>query len=167
MLMQEPSPEMINEWKDTFNKHRATLVPNKKTGQEILTYLVQKYPITELREDAKKQVVIDNIIQNECHAAKLPDGKMPTPRVFLIENTGLGTYLYENQDDVFAGNNIIVGIDLVTAYYLVEGSSLLWDELFAFRGLDNDDINNFYLVAEYIACTRKFDVQDHTNLQKP
>jgi hypothetical protein len=85
----------------------------------------------------------------------------------LIENTGPGTYLYENQDEVFTGNNIIVGIDLVTAYFLVEGSSLLWDELFAFRGLDNDDINHFYLVAEYIACTQKFGVQYNTIPEKP
>lgn len=165
MLMQEPSPELIAEWKDTFHKYRADLIPNQKTGKELLTYLTQKYSVSELHDDVIKQVVLDNIIQNECHAAKLQDGKTPAIKVFLIENSGPGTYLYENQDEVFAGNSIIVGIDLETAYFLVEGSSLLWDELFAFRGLDKDDLNNFYLVAEYVACTQKFESGDNDTLQ--
>ena len=43
---------------------------------------------------------------------------------------------------------------------MVEGSSQLWDELFAFRGLDDDDLTDFYLVAEYISCLKKFDTLD-------
>jgi len=158
MLMQEPSPEMVKTWKDTFDSYRSRLSPNNKTGLEIVSYLKQKYPVTELTEDDKKQVVSDNILQNECSAKKLPGGISPDPRVFLIQNSGQGKYLYENQDEVFSGIEIFVGIDLETGYFLVEGSSLLWDELFAFRGLDSDDLNNYYLVAEYIACTEKFGI---------
>jgi hypothetical protein len=156
MLMQESSPEMVKAWKAIYEEYRNRLSPNKKTGLEVVTYLTQKYSVTELNEDTKKQVVVDNIILNECHATKLPEGKGPTPKIFLIENTGEGIHLYENQDEVFTGIKIIVGVDLETAYFMVEGSSLLWDELFAFRGLDKDDLNNFYLVAEYIACVQKF-----------
>jgi hypothetical protein len=43
-----------------------------------------------------------------------------------------------------------------TGYLLVEGSSSLWDELFAFQGLDKNDIENFYLVAEYIKSLKKY-----------
>jgi hypothetical protein len=32
--------------------------------------------------------------------------------------------------------------------------------LFAFKGLDAEDLTNFYLVAEYIACLKKFDMLD-------
>ncbi|MEN6609365.1 MAG: hypothetical protein ABFC24_00850 [Methanoregulaceae archaeon] len=73
---------------------------------------------------------------------------------FFIEGTGAGKHLYENQNDPFKGNNIIVGLELETAFFMVEGSSQLWDELFAFRGLDEEDLNNFYLVAEYVACLK-------------
>lgn len=163
--MQEPSPEMIAEWKNAYHKYRARLIPNKKTGMELFTYLTQKYSVSELHDETIKQVVIDNIIQNECHAAKLQDGRAPVIKIFFIENSGPGIYLYENQDEIFAGNRIIVGIDLETAYFLVEGSSLLWDELFAFRGLDKDDLNNFYLVAEYVACNPRVKSGDNDALQ--
>jgi len=51
-------------------------------------------------------------------------------------------------------------VELNSGYFLVEGSSLLWDELFAFRGLDEEDLKNYYLVAEYVACLRRFDRLD-------
>jgi len=152
---------MVKAWKETYEEYRSRLSPNKKTGLELVTYLTQKYSVTELNEDTLKQVVVDNIILNKGNATKLSEGKVPAPKVFLIENTGAGTHLYENQDQVFTGIKIIVGIDLETAYFIVEGSGLLWDELFAFRGLDEDDLHNFYLVAEYIACVQKFGMLDN------
>lgn len=33
---------------------------------------------------------------------------------------------------------------------------MLYDELVAWRGLDEDDLNNYYLVAEYIECLERF-----------
>lgn len=146
---------MITQWKDTYDTYKSRLKPNQKPASEIVAYLTRTYPATELTNETVQQVAVDNIILNECHSRKLPAGKTPVPKVFLIEKTGAGTYLYENQDDVFKGTRIIVGIDLETAYFMVEGSSLLWDELFAFRGLDKDDLQNFYLVAEYISCLQK------------
>ena len=59
-----------------------------------------------------------------------------------------GKLLYEKQDNIFKGEDIFVGIEMETGFIHVEGSSLLWDELFAFRGLDTDDLKNIYLVAE-------------------
>ena len=157
MLMQEATPEMVAAWKITFDQYRPHLSPNKKTGLEIIAYLTQKYSITELTDDTIKQVVVDNVILNEGYLNKMPSGKTPVAKVFLIVNTGAGNSLYEKQDDLFKGNAIFVGVELETAFFMVEGSSLLWDELFAFRGLDDEDLTNFYLVAEYISCLKKFD----------
>ncbi|MFA4826278.1 MAG: hypothetical protein WC593_14090 [Methanoregula sp.] len=160
MQLQEATPGMINAWKKTFDQYRTQLSPNKKTGYEIIAYIQQKYPITELNDEKIKQVVVDNVISNECHAKKLPAGKRPRAKGFFLDNKGAGKYLYENQDEVFRGMNIIIGVELETAFFVVEGSSLLWDELFAFRGLDRDDLTNFYLVAEYISCLKKSDLPD-------
>lgn len=165
MLIQEVTPEMIKAWKVTFDQYRPQLNPNKKTGSEIIAYIKQKYPLTEHPDDTIKRVVVDNVILNECHAKKLPVGKTPVAKVFFIDDTGAGKHLYETQDDIFKGNKIFVGIDLETAFFMVEGSSLLWDELFAFRGLDDDDLTNFYLVAEYISCLNKFDNLDNVLAQ--
>lgn len=158
MLMQEATPEMINAWRLTFDKYRSKLSPNKKTAYEIIKYLKQKYILTEQTREMLKQIVEDNVILNEYHADKLPAGKVPIAKVFFVEDTGAGELLYERQDDVFKGNKIIVGVELETSFFMVEGSSLLWDELLAFRGLDEDDLNNFYLVAEYISCLKRFDM---------
>ncbi len=61
------------------------------------------------------------------------------------------------------GSPIYVGMDLITGYFQVEGGcSLLWDQLFAFRGLDAMDLENYYLVAEYIGCLRRFGKLERT-----
>ncbi|AKN32906.1 hypothetical protein Ccar_19465 [Clostridium carboxidivorans P7] len=160
MLMKEPTSEMVEEWKAIYVKYKAKLYPNKKTALEIIEYLKQKYTLTEQAKEELKRVVVDNVIINKCYSNKLPNSKMPVAKVFYVENMGLGKRLYEKQDDVFKENKIIVGVELETAFFMVEGSSMLWDELFAFRGLDEGDLNNFYLVAEYITCLKKFDMLD-------
>jgi hypothetical protein len=160
MLTRKVTPEMIREWKETAETFRPRLRPNRKTGREILAYLTGKYPVRDLTTDTLRDVVEDNILSNECHARKMPAGKSPEVAGFLIENTGTGNYLYENQDELFRGRAIIGGVELQSGYFMVEGSSLLWDELCAFRGLDADDLENYYLVAEYVACLKRFDMLD-------
>ena len=48
------------------------------------------------------------------------------------------------------------GVELESGFFCIEGSSLLWDELYVFRGLDENDIQNYICVAEYISCLNKF-----------
>jgi hypothetical protein len=160
MLTRKVSPELIREWKDTSATYRPLLNPNKKTGNDIVAYLTGKYPARELPTGSLNEVVSDNVLLNDCNARKMPAGKTPEVVGFIIENTGAGKHLYENQDEFFRGMSIIAGVELHTAYFIVEGSSLLWDELFAFRGLDDEDLTNYYLVAEYVACLRRFDQLD-------
>ena len=156
MLMQEPTEAMIIEWKSTFEKYRAKLFPNRKSGDELIEYLTQKYTVKEVTSDKWYEIVRGNVMDNDHNAKKLPEGKIPNPRVYLIENIGAGKSLYENQDKVFDNTKIVVGIELETAFFMVEGSSLLWDELFAYRGLDEADLDNVYLVAEYVSCLKRF-----------
>ena len=160
MLTRKVSPEMIREWKDTAATYRPLLHPDKKTGHEILAYLTGKYPVRELPEGSMNEIISDNVLLNDCNARKMPAGTVPEAAGFVIENTGTGKHLYENQDECFRGTTILAGVELHSAYFLVEGSSLLWDELFAFRGLDEEDLTNYYLVAEYVACLRRFDQLD-------
>lgn len=160
MQSRKVTPEMIREWKETAETYRPLLRPNRKTGRDILVYLTGKYPVREFATDSLRDVVEDNILSNECHARKMPAGKTPEVTGFIIENTGGGKYLYENQDDFFRGRAIIGGVELHSGYFLVEGSSLLWDELCAFRGLDEDDLKNYYLVAAYVSCLKRFDRLD-------
>ncbi len=158
MLTRKVTPELVTTWKETAKTFRPLLQANKKTGPEILAYLTGKYPVREFTTDTLRDVVEDNILSNECHARKMPAGKTPEVYGFVIENTGTGKHLYETQDELFRGRAIIGGVELHSGYFMVEGSSLLWDELCAFRGLDEDDLENFYMVAEYVGCLRRFDL---------
>jgi hypothetical protein len=160
MLMREVTPAMVVTWKSIFSEYRARLRPNRKKASDIIEYLEGKYQLEESADEKLKEVVIDNVMLNEFNSDKLPAGRTVTPRVFYVRNTGNGKLLYQQQDDIFKGQDIVSGIDMETGFFHIEGSSLLWDELFAFRGLDEDDLTNYYLVAEYISCLKKFDMLD-------
>ena len=96
------------------------------------------------------------MLDNAPFAEKLPKGMKPSAVTFFVENTGIGRILYEKKDEVFTEEKIFVGVDIVSGYFCVEGSSMLWDELYAFQGLDETDLQNFYCVAEYISCLKRF-----------
>lgn len=159
MLMQEATPEMLVQWKSVWQHYKDKLQPNRKTGAELAAYITAKYPLRELNDKRAAQVVIGNVLDNECNAEKLPDGAKPSPVTFIVENTGNGERLYAEQDEIFAGTEIFVGIDFASGWYGVEGSSLLWDELCAFQGLDAKDIENYFCVSQYIAALERFGMQ--------
>lgn len=156
MLMQKATPEMIEKWKEVWNEYKDKLRPNRKPGKEVANYLKNKYFLKELHDDTAKQVVINNILYNKPYADRFPVGAEPSIVISVVENKGNGKFLYENQDEIFKGNNIFVGIELQSGFFCVEGSSILWDELYAFQGLDEKDIQNYFCVAEYISCLKKF-----------
>jgi len=157
MLTRQATPEMIKEWKSVWEQNRAFLRPNRRTGKELAEYLQKAYPAVPVDEERARRAVIGNVLGNACFLEKLPAGKAPAAVVFRIARTGTGIALYERQDEEFSGMDILVGIELETGYFLAEGSSLLWDELFFWRGLDEKDLENYYLVAEYVACRDRFE----------
>ena len=160
MLMQKVTPEMLEEWKATWNEYKNRLLPNRKSGAEIAAYLLEKYPLAELHEEKALRAVAENVRNNAHLAEKLPAGGAPSPVAFFVQNTGKGKNLYEKQDEVFKGSKIFAGVDLASGFFCVEGSSLLWDELYAFRGLDEKDIQHPYCVAEYVSCLKRFGLLD-------
>lgn len=155
MLMQEPTKDMIKEWKDIFSQYKDKIKPNKKDGLEIINYLKNHYSITEIEDDELESIVECNIKDNEFSSNKLK-GENPIIRLFEINNIGKNKELYNKQDNVFKGIKIIVGIELKTSFIFVEGSSYLYDELTAYKGLDEEDIKNYFLVSQYIKCKEKF-----------
>jgi hypothetical protein len=160
MIMTEITANMIEQWKRIFLEYKTKLHANRKSSVQIVEYIKSKYPLTEIIDEKWKQIVIDDVLENEQFREKLPIDKKPTAIVFSVQNKGTGKVLYEKQDEIFKEHDIFIGIELETGHFHIEGSSELWDELFAFRGLDEKDLDNFYLVAEYITCLRKYDVLD-------
>ena len=154
--------EDISRWKKVYAEYKPRLKPNRISGVELYAYLDSHYPLRPLDDERAHQMVKYNILKNECFARQLPAGMQPEPICCVIEPVGNGTALYRAREAVFADCEIIVGIDLVSGYILVEGSSALWDELTAQRGLNEDDLENFYCVAEYISCLSRFGLLEQT-----
>lgn len=162
MQTTQATQEDVARWKRVYDEYRPCLRSNRISGAALFAYLESRYPLLYMEDARADQVVIDNILLNECFASQLPSGEQPEPVCCTIEPVGSGLALYRAQDAVFAGCEIIVGIDLVSGYFLVEGSSLLWDELYAHRGLNEADLENCYSVAEYIACLSRFGMLEET-----
>ncbi len=140
MLTTEPTIEMIQEWKCIYNENRDKLKPNRKSGAEINDYFSNKYRFEKLDSLSFHDVVEFNIMKNESNREKLPQGAVPQ------------IVAYKAKD-----SSVLVGIDLVTGFFHIEGKDInrvaeIYDDLFLFRGLDETDIKNYFLVAQYIQC---------------
>ena len=162
MLTHEPSPEEIAAWKRIYEQYRNRLKPNRISGEALYNYLESRYPLLPLDDGRADGLVAQNILENEVFKRELPPNTAPNPVCCVIEPVGAGKTLYQNQDPFYQHCEIIVGIDIVSGYFLVEGSSRLWDELYAFRGLNENDLSNFFSVAEYIACLERFGLLEKT-----
>jgi hypothetical protein len=151
-----PTKEDIARWKEVFAEYHTRIKPNRISGALLREYLTKHYPAQSMHDANLDQVVTGNILSNVCYARALPPGVSPEPVCFKLAREGAALPLYASQDAVYAGCDILVGIDLVSGYFFVEGSSILWDELYARRGLNEDELSNYYCVAEYVACLTRF-----------
>ncbi len=162
MITREPTKEELEEWKTIWIKYKGKLQPNRKSGVELLDYLQSKYVLTEIYDKKAADAIIGNVTMNAPFAEKMPEGAFPVSRAFFLENAGKGEVFYrlENKDpiDLWGGDitRIFVGIDITSGFYMVEGSTMLWDELCAFQGLDEKDLENYVCVAEYINSLKRF-----------
>jgi len=158
MLTHQPTNEMIEQWKTLYEQYKDRLRPGRKSGPHLLRYIAERYPLRRLHDEQAELVVTENVLRNDCWREKLPQGRQPLPIAFVIENVGAGKKFFAQPDPaVFDGNEIFVGIDLESGYFYA-GSSLLWDELCAFQGLDECDLRNFFCVAQYILALERFDL---------
>lgn len=164
MITYEPTKEMFEEWKAIWAQYKNRLRPNRKSGALLLKYLQDNYVLTEIHDKEASDAVSGNVLMNKPLSEKLPAGEKPVPKTFFLENTGNGERFSrpENKDplDLWGGDitKIFVGIDLASGFFMVEGSTLLWDELCAFQGLDEKDLENFVCVATYINSLKRFDL---------
>lgn len=155
MLINEPSFDMLSHWKTLGKEYQNKIKPNRKSGGEVLDYVKNKYPLIEIKSihgENIDKMIADEIKSNEYSSWRLPVGKKPEIKAFILENKGSSKLLYDEQDNIFKGLDIFIAVDLVTGYTHIEGSSRLYDEIKAYQGLDEIDIQNNFLVAEYVEC---------------
>ena len=139
MLTSQATPEMIVEWKKIFETHRGKMHPNRKSGVEVDAYFREKYAYRQFDNEDFRKVIESNIVDNEFSRGKLPKGGSPDIRCYSVDD-------------------VLVGIDLASGEFHLESEEIekavpIYDDLFRFRGLDEADLQNFFLVADYVKLT--------------
>lgn len=138
MLTQKPTKKLIAKWKVIYRQYKNKLSANCKSENQILDYINSKYTVSNF---------------------KLFEGN----QVYSIERDLKSEELYKKQDEIFKQCEKIIFYftdEPIINFFAVEGSSALWDEILAFRGLSKEEINNYYLVAEYIQCLNHYDPEN-------
>lgn len=155
--VQKPSMEEIAEWKTTYEKYRPYLSANRKPVSEMLRYLVDRYPVREVTDPKLRALIGAVLMQNKYYAQKLGEAE-PRPRLFVLKNEEGAVKLYRHRAPKYADSPIFIGTEEVSGYVSVEGCDELADELTAFLGLDEQDLDNFFLVSRYIGSLRRLDL---------
>lgn len=156
MICEPVSEEKICEWRRIHEQYKDVLTPNRKSGKEVLEYLQNKYVLDEFNDERAFQVICETVLKNEFHKEKLPKNSQPEPKTFILKSEGNGKTIYDNQEAIWENCPIFIGVDLNSGYVQIEGSCLLHDEIYAFQGMDEYDIENCVKVAEYIDCIKRF-----------
>ncbi len=141
MQSAKPTTAQIRQWKEIYAAHRSGMQPDRKTGAKVNAYLQEKYPCEPLNDPAFTETVVYNIMENEHSRRKFPEGTQPDIAAYRI-------------------GNVLVGIDLVSGEFHVESENLeqtaqIYDELFMFRRLDEEDLKNYFLTAQYVLLSQK------------
>lgn len=140
MLTTEPTPAMVAEWKNVFEMYHSVLKPNRKSGDEVDRYFREKYPHQPFDNAEFREIASLNITENDHFRNKLPKDTLPKIQSY---RTG----------------DVLVAIDLCTGEFHVESENIedvipIHDDLFVYRGLDAEDLENFFLVAEYVKLSK-------------
>ncbi len=156
MIFGPASREKVLEWREIHNQYKDKLTPNRKSGKEVLQYLQNKYLLDEINEERAFYAVYETVLKNEFQKQKLPPNSQPEPKTFILKNEGNGKYIYDNQEEIWENSPVFIGIDLSSGYVQIEGSCLLYDEIYAFQGIDEYGIENCGRVADYMDCVKRF-----------
>lgn len=127
--LQEKNYVTINKENiDLFREFHEKITPNRKSGEDIEQYLQDHYDC------------------NECEDLKLSEQLVDSMKDETSENVEI--HIYQVGD-------LKVAINRTSGAFLVSGDDLdekakLWDELFLYRGLNEEELSNPFLVGTYI-----------------
>ncbi len=165
---------VIAGWKAVHKKYRPVLAPCRKTQAEVLRYIQNKYETLPENSAQALEVGRQNAIQY-ASLFETVDACLDIT-VLAICDTGAGQALYATQQQDYADAMeywrkvhddaedippdafplpILVFVDKNGGYVGVEGSPRLETELTAYRGLNEKELDNFYVVARYIEALEK------------
>lgn len=168
-------PEILAKWQELFDIYAKQLKPNRKSSLDVLNYVEEKYSLREIQSIQAMKVVQNNVMKNPQMKAKLTKGMPLDIQVLEVLEEGEGLALYERQESEhyqtmqllqeamadfqeydYAPHKITIGVEHNSGYFYVEGSQFLFDQVIMYQGLDEKDLTNVYLVADYVETLMKY-----------
>lgn len=168
--------EKLRQVEDLFIKYSPTLKPNRKYVAEIVEYIKAKYPAEEDISPRAKRIVEINVLNNFSKNKEAKEIPLKIT-VLNIKNEDTAKVLYDFQEQEhlefidkmkhfranfegypFKNSPIRVGAEENSDYMFIEGSGLLADEITIFRGIDEEELKDKYLVANYVKTLKKYKV---------
>lgn len=165
--------EKLREVEAIFIKYSSILKPNRKSVAEIIEYVKGKYPVEEDNSSRAKRIVEINVLSNFSKDKEAKETPLKIT-VLNIKNEDMAKVLYDFQEQEylefidkikhvrgnfegypFKNSPIRVGAEENSDYMFIEGSGLLADEITIFRGLDEEELKDKYLVANYVKAIYK------------
>ena len=146
--------------------YASKLKPNRINAEKIVKFIKDRYNVKAVVNHELLNGISNCIVENSFTSQKLKEDSKPRIVAFTIIKDEKSSTLYNSQESMWDKCPIFVAIDLETGYLQVEGSCELYDELFAFQGLDKWDIENIVRVSDYISCIRKYNISLYEGLTK-
>lgn len=165
--------EKLKEVEDLFIKYSPTLKPNRKSVAEIVEYIKGKYPVEEDNSPRAKRIVEINVLNNFSKDKEAKEIPLKIT-VLNIKNEDAAKVLYDFQEQEhlefidkmkhvranfegypFKNCPIRIGVEENSDYIFINGSGLLADEITIFRGLDEEELKDKYLVSNYVKAIYK------------
>ena len=162
-------PGILAGWQELYDKYAPLLMPNRLSSLVVLEYVQESYALREIQSIQAMKVVQNNVMKNPQIKAKLTPGQPLDIQVFEVLEEGKGKQLYARQEAEhvktmellqeammdfspydYAPSPITIGVEHNSGYFYVEGSQQLFDEVIMYQGLDEEDLKNTYLVADYV-----------------
>ncbi len=137
MQITEPTKIDIDKWKKVFEDRVGGLKPNRISGIELDSYFRNTYDAKVIENDDFLEVTKYNLFET-------------IPNYMEKYNKEPSIIIYRTDDNAY------VGIDVVSGFFCVEAECIeltasIYDDLFLKRGLDEDDLKNYFLVYQYVS----------------
>jgi hypothetical protein len=119
-----------------FREFHDQLTPNRKSGAEVEKYLVSHWH-GQPSEDPELVSKLTDTLTKEDEFSKMPTD----PGALSIR--------------VYQVGHVKVALEETTGAFLVSGDEIdekakIWDDLFLYRGLNEEDLSNPFLVGTYV-----------------
>ncbi len=79
MIFGSASKEKVFEWREIHKQFKDKLTPNRKSGKQVLEYLLNKYLLDEFNEEKGFRAVAETVLNNDFLKQKLPPNSQNTP----------------------------------------------------------------------------------------